>query len=165
LFCALTGGFLGFFVVVGVVVLLQHAHAVANYQKLASELESEYSPGLNFVSAVNPPLYAIEVPNTAIVDVHGPIFRSPMCVGPELMVDRVTTAYENFNRALKFFPNSNFLGHRPQGSNEFVWQTYADVATKRDAIASGLQSLGLVVPNDSGLKVLGIYSINRSDLK
>jgi len=139
--------------------LLHHA----NYQKIASELESEYSPELDFVSAVKPPLYAIEVPNTAIPDIHGAIFRSPMCVGPELMVDRVTTAYENFNRAVKFFPNSNFLGHRPAGSSEYVWRTYADVAAKRDAIASGLQSLGLVVPNDAGLKVLGIYSANRPE--
>lgn len=44
---------------------------------------------------------------------------------------------------------------------DFAWFTWAEAQARVDAIGSGLVHLGLVKPNDTGHKLIGLYSKNR----
>jgi long-chain acyl-CoA synthetase len=61
------------------------------------------------------------------------------------------------------YPNQNFLGTRKPIPNtdkvgDYEWESYSQVAKRRDNFASGLVLLGAKPTNN-----IGIYSINRAE--
>eukprot|EP00299_Pterocystis_sp_00344_P018298 c9140_g1_i1.p1 GENE.c9140_g1_i1~~c9140_g1_i1.p1 ORF type:complete len:685 (-),score=162.54 c9140_g1_i1:51-2105(-) len=114
-----------------------------------------------------PPVYGVPVPNSDIPGVHGLIYRNPFGYGPDLMIDGVSTGYENFNRGVAINPEGNCLGYRPivNGvAQNFVWYSYKQVAARRDAVASGLVHLNLIPAHSTdGMRKLGLFSKNRPE--
>lgn len=126
-----------------------------------------------------PKVYSLEVPGTECAEKGwGPIHRGVDLDPPMLGIrdpdtrHLVTTSWENFLLARQKWPNDPFLGHRPINpdgtAGDFVWQTFAQVAKRAEAIGCGLVNLGLCPPNPSdvellGRGLLGFYSKNRPE--
>lgn len=76
--------------------------------------------------------------------------------------DCITTLYDNLEHSIKQHPNVPYLGIRellPDGTRgQYQWQTYAEVATARSALGSGLLYHG-IAPGST----VGLYSVNRPE--
>lgn len=105
------------------------------------------------------------VPNSAVPERGlGPIYRSPLTVGPELSIDgEVLTLYDNFWRSVTLHANSPCLGFRPSPTQEFRFSTYKRCGERAEAFGAGLLKLGLVDPNPEGMRLLGLFSKNRME--
>ncbi|BFZ55509.1 medium-chain fatty acid-CoA ligase faa2 [Savitreella phatthalungensis] len=82
---------------------------------------------------------------------------------------KTTTAYEAFNRGLRKSPTGDCLGHRPYDPatktwGKYVWQTYEQVAKRRDEFGAGLVKLH---ENSFSGKLsqymIGIFAKNRPE--
>lgn len=131
------------------------------------------------VFELNPVVAAFEMPDVAhqSVDVEGeyskggPARRSAACKDAlaETLFQNVTTLYENFQNAVRLFPDRPCLGTRvwetvgkgkkaAEGWGRYLWKSYKQVAGRVDYLGSGLCKLGLQ-PGDK----LGIWSRNREE--
>lgn len=72
--------------------------------------------------------------------------------------DRTRTLYDVFERSVDLYPTKPYLGHRNSSEEGYTWMTYAEVASARNALGSGLLALG-VRPKDR----VGLYSHNSVD--
>ncbi|CAA7024703.1 unnamed protein product [Microthlaspi erraticum] len=73
----------------------------------------------------------------------------------------IGTLHDNFLHAVESFPDNKYLGTRvrPDGTiGEYTWMTYAETASAREAIGSGLLFHGI----DQGA-CIGLYFINRPE--
>uniref|UniRef100_A0A1J3FDR2 Long-chain-fatty-acid--CoA ligase n=1 Tax=Noccaea caerulescens TaxID=107243 RepID=A0A1J3FDR2_NOCCA len=73
----------------------------------------------------------------------------------------IGTLHDNFVRAVESFPDNKYLGTRvrPDGTiGEYTWMTYAETASAREAVGSGLLFHGI----DKGA-CIGLYFINRPE--
>ncbi|KFK26499.1 hypothetical protein AALP_AA8G257300 [Arabis alpina] len=73
----------------------------------------------------------------------------------------IGTLHDNFVHAFESYPDNKYLGTRvrPDGTvGDYTWMTYAETATARQAIGSGLVYHGI----NQGARV-GIYFINRPE--
>jgi long-chain acyl-CoA synthetase len=99
------------------------------------------------------------VPGSALPG-RTPIYKNAKYPDAVLGTDeyKVTTAYETFARGLSKAAKDKCLGHRPYDAatktwGPYVWQTYEQVAKRRDAIGSGIvklhENVRLVLVNES----------------
>lgn len=72
--------------------------------------------------------------------------------------DQTSTLYDVFERSVDLYPTKPYLGYRGSSEDEYSWLTYAEVASARNALGSGLLALG-VRPKDR----VGLYSHNSVD--
>jgi len=96
---------------------------------------------------------------------------------PTYLPGEVSTVYDAFQRGLRIAADHPCMGHREQtGTKEvevkgkptqqpvfgaFTWQTYRQVADVVDAVGSAIAHLSLAPPNDTGHRLVGLYSKNR----
>ena len=78
---------------------------------------------------------------------------------------KTTTAYETFARGLGRSRGKNCLGHRPYDPTTktygpYSWQTYEEVARRRDALGAGIVKLH---DNNRTQYCVGIFSKNRPE--
>ncbi|CAN8255732.1 unnamed protein product [Cochlearia groenlandica] len=73
----------------------------------------------------------------------------------------IRTLHENFVHAVETYPDVKYLGTRvrPDGTvGEYTWMTYAETATQRQAVGSGLLYHGLYQGS-----CVGLYFLNRPE--
>jgi long-chain acyl-CoA synthetase len=94
-----------------------------------------------------------------------PIYRSfNPDSSPALGYHGCQTLYEALRRGAAINPLGPCLGFRAISTTgqatPFVYSSYTEVVARVDAIAAGLDSMNLVLPNEDGLIGLGIYMKN-----
>eukprot|EP00521_Asterionellopsis_glacialis_P007005 CAMPEP_0195281536 /NCGR_PEP_ID=MMETSP0707-20130614/807_1 /TAXON_ID=33640 /ORGANISM="Asterionellopsis glacialis, Strain CCMP134" /LENGTH=675 /DNA_ID=CAMNT_0040340435 /DNA_START=73 /DNA_END=2100 /DNA_ORIENTATION=- len=110
------------------------------------------------------PLYSREVPNTSTSD-RGNIRRSidPLA-HPQLGAKGCRTLYETFRRGEALNPLGPCLGFRAVSTNgeatPYIFLSYTECMARVNCLAAGLGTLGLLQPNQDGLKLLGLYMKN-----
>ncbi|KAG9302450.1 hypothetical protein G9A89_006414 [Geosiphon pyriformis] len=118
-----------------------------------------------------PAKYSIELPNSRKPGQTG-IYRNAFY--PETLTvsfsPNVTTLYDNFQNAIKISRNRHCIGHRPYNKNaqkyeNYVWQTYQEVADRATLFGSGLIYLSETVVKNPETQQwpVGIYSNNRPE--
>lgn len=73
----------------------------------------------------------------------------------------IGTLYDNFECAVKRFPDNKYLGSRVRADGtigEYEWMSYKEVSIARSAIGSALQNFGLLTR-----ACIGLYFINRPE--
>ena len=110
------------------------------------------------------PIWSTIVPNTARTD-RGDIRRCfDPTVHPEMGVHGCRTLYEGFRRGVELNPLGPCLGFRAVSSSgfatPFIYTSYSECLARIDAFAAGLETLGLVQPNEDNLIVLGLFLKN-----
>jgi Long-chain acyl-CoA synthetases (AMP-forming) len=74
------------------------------------------------------------------------------------------TLYEALRRGAAVNPLGPCLGFRAVSINgqatPFIYSSYTEVLSRVNALAAGLDAMNLVLPNEDGLKLLGIYMKN-----
>ncbi|KAI2632004.1 acetyl-CoA synthetase-like protein [Hypoxylon sp. NC1633] len=87
----------------------------------------------------------------------------------ETYVPEIRTFQDLFQDAVRRFPNSKCLGARPWNpatkswENKYVWQTYAEVATRTKNFGSGIYELHRRIGVPPGNHGVGIWSQNRPE--
>ena len=86
--------------------------------------------------------FSVQVPNSAVPGVHGPIFRNARD-GPKLSADGCQTLFENFQRSVNLFGNRPAVGYRPIDSSgeagDYEWLSYREVWQRAKNFGSGLE--------------------------
>jgi len=96
---------------------------------------------------------------------RGPIRRAyDPTVHPELGVHGCRTMYETLRHGASLNPLGPCLGFRAVSTSglatPFIYSSYSEILARVEALAAGLDCLGLVPPNDQNLKLLGLYVPN-----
>mmetsp|Transcript_34322 Transcript_34322/g.60086 ORF Transcript_34322/g.60086 Transcript_34322/m.60086 type:complete len:666 (+) Transcript_34322:70-2067(+) len=76
------------------------------------------------------------------------------------------TIYENFHTSVKAFRDRRCLGTREivDGKlGEYRWKTYKEVYDLAERLMRGIVANNLAEENDQGLRIIGIFSINREE--
>lgn len=83
---------------------------------------------------------------------------------PELGCDGCRTLYEALRHGKSINPLGPCLGFRATSTSGFatpyIYSSYTEIVARVDAVAAGLEALDLVRPNDTNLKLLGLYLPN-----
>lgn len=83
---------------------------------------------------------------------------------PRLGQQGCQTLYEALRRGASINAMGPCLGFRAVSTTgqatPFIYSSYTEVVARVDAIAAGLDTMNLVLPNEDGLKLLGIYMKN-----
>lgn len=116
-----------------------------------------------------PPAPSHAVPGTSTPK-HTAIYRHRAY--PDGVLERPAHVPQNlleaFKRTVRKHPQSRCLGARvatAEGTSVggFVWQSYEQVAERMQHFSSGLEYLGMLEPNDQGLRMLALYAKNRPE--
>jgi len=81
--------------------------------------------------------------------------------------DQTRTLHDVFERSVDLFPNNSYLGQRIVSPDDgtvsegYSWMTYAEVASVRNALGSGMLDLG--IRGGNGRSRIGLYSHNSVD--
>jgi len=109
--------------------------------------------------------WSISVPHTETAT-STPIHRSPFPdVSPSLGLLGCQTLYESLRRGAEINPLGPCLGFRAISAHTgfatpFVYTSYTEVVARVDAIAAGLNDMGLLKRNEDNLLLLGIFVKN-----
>ncbi|KAI1376135.1 acetyl-CoA synthetase-like protein [Hypoxylon crocopeplum] len=115
--------------------------------------------------------YALPLPGTER-EGRTPIYRHWRFQDKPLLdtyVPEIRTFYDLFQDAVKRFPNNKCLGTRPWNpvtkvwENKYVWQTYAEVATRSKNFGSGIYELHRRIGVPPGNHGVGVWSQNRAE--
>jgi long-chain acyl-CoA synthetase len=86
---------------------------------------------------------------------------------PTLGAYGVRTLYESIRRGRDLNPLGPCLGYRATSTNgwatPFVYSSYGETVARVDALAAGMQKLGLLDKNEDGMLLLGIYMKNSPE--
>jgi len=112
-------------------------------------------------------MYSREMPHTSTSD-RGNIRRSADPLRhPELGAKGCRTLYETFRRGETLNPLGPCLGFRAVSTNgeatPFIFLSYTECIARVNCIAAGLDSLGVIQPNQDNLKLLGLYMKNSME--
>lgn len=104
------------------------------------------------------------LPHTDRTD-RGEIRRSfDPTANPELGVLGCQTLYEGLRCGAKINPMGPCLGYRAISTTGFatpyIYSSYTEVVARVDCVAAGFDKLQLLPPNDTGLKLAGLYLQN-----
>ncbi|KAI1418211.1 acetyl-CoA synthetase-like protein [Hypoxylon sp. FL1857] len=115
--------------------------------------------------------YSLPVPGTER-EGRSPIYRHYKFTDKPLLetyVPEIRTFHDLFQDAVKRFPNNKCLGTRPWNpvtkswENHFVWETYAEVATRAKNFGSGIYELHRRIGVPPGNHGVGVWSQNRAE--
>ncbi|KAI0013310.1 hypothetical protein F4779DRAFT_625438 [Xylariaceae sp. FL0662B] len=125
------------------------------------------------ISAAPPPgsPYALPLPGTER-EGRSPIYRhwhfrdKPLL---DTLNPEIRTFHDLFHDSVKRYPNNKCLGTRPwdaatkQWENRYVWQTYAEVATRAKNFGAGIYELHRRIGVPPGNHGVGLWSQNRAE--
>ena len=108
-------------------------------------------------------MYSLEVPQTG-TSTTTPIRRHPNPnTSPQFAVKGCRTLYEVLRRGQSISPLGPCMGYRAVSTTDgaatpYIYSSYTEIVTRVDAIAAGLEKLGIVERNEDGLLLVRLHN-------